>query len=354
MIEDDLRAAFARLEALTPPAGPVRAAIERATVRRRRRRFRLRLGGTALALVAAALAGFTAIAPEPPETANLLGDSSPPPPAGALNVLLIGVDGDSARSARFADSVLLVHVPADRSRLYLVSLPRYLEVIVPGRGKQRLNAAFSLGASGSRPDLDRGYRATRDAVADALGVRVDAGGVLTYPMVRKFTDAVGGVQVCLPQRVRSTHTDRVFPAGCQRLDGTASVDLLRQRTGLPDGVLDRDRNAERFAAGLLRRIDDRGGLTNPVVLDTLLRQLGSELVADTGDLTLTELVSVAGKAADAEPVGVLPPGLHIEKKQGDVHFRLDPDLGPGFLSALRDDRLGEWTSAHPDQVTQLG
>ncbi|MGR6316549.1 LCP family protein [Micromonospora soli] len=352
MIEDDLRAAFARHEGITPPTGPLRAAIDRAVVRRRRRRLRLRLGGTALAVVAAALAGFTVVAPQHRETASpLLPQPAASAPTGALNMLLVGVDGNADRAARFADSVLLVHVPADRSRLYLVALPRYLEVSVPGHGPDRLNATFSFGAGTPEPDLSRGYQVTRDAVADTLGVRIDAGGVLTYSAVRKLTDALGGVQVCLPQRVHSVHTDRVYPAGCQRLDGTASVDVLRQRVQLPDGVLDRDRNAERYAAGLLHRLQERDTFTNPVVLNSLLQHLGSGLVADTGDSSLPALALVAAKAATAESVGLLPPGRHTEEPE--MRFRLDPALGPGFLAALRDDRLGEWAAAHPDQVTRL-
>lgn len=354
MIEDDLRAAFARHEALTPPTGPLRAAIDRTVVRRRRRRLRIRLAGTAMAVVAAALTGFTVAAPQHREAGHLLADPAAPAPApaGALNVLIVGVDGNADRQVRLADSVLLVHIPADRSRLYLVSLPRYLEVTVPGKGRQPLNAAFSFGAGQPRPDLDRGYRATRDAVADALGVRIDAGGALTYPAVREITNLIGGVRVCLPQRVHSVHTDRVFPAGCQRLNGNDSVDLLRQRVELPDGVLDRDRNAERYAAGLLRGLQERDTFTNPLILSQLLQHLSSGVVADTGDTSLAALGSVVAKAAHAEPVGLLPPGTHVEKP-GPVRFILDPVLGPGFLDALRSDRLGGWVSAHPRQVTRL-
>ncbi|MGW5672594.1 LCP family protein [Micromonospora sp. NPDC003776] len=267
-------------------------------------------------------------------------------------MLIVGVDGNADRQVRRADSVLLVHIPADRSRLYLVSLPRYLEVTVPGKGTQHLNAAFSFGAGEPRPDLDRGYRATRDAVADALGVRIDAGGALTYPAVRELTNLIGGVRVCLPQRVRSIHTGRVFPAGCQQLNGSDSVDLLRQRIELPDGVLDRDRNAERYAAGLLRGLQERDTFTNPLFLSQLLQHLSAGVVADTGDTSLAALGSVAAQAAHAEPVGVVLPGEHVEKP-GNTSFRLDPRLGPGFLDALRTDRLGEWISAHPGQVTGL-
>ncbi|MEW2326618.1 LCP family protein [Micromonospora chersina] len=348
MIEDDLRAAFARREALTPPTGPVRAAIDRAVVRRRRRRLRLRLAGTALAVVAAALAGFTAIAPRPPETANLLATPSPAP-TGALNVLLLGLD--QAGGGRRADSVLLVHVPADRSRLYLVSLPRDLLVPIPGRGTEKLNASFAAGAGPAGTDLAAGYQSTRKVVAQLTGLRIDAGAVLTYRATRELTDAVGGVPVCLPATVRSVHTGRRFPAGCQQLDGTAAVDLLRQRYGLRDGGLDRDRNAGRYAAGLLTRIREDGVLTNPVLLNRLVSQAGSGLVTDTGETSLLTLLSLAGKAATVDPVVVGLPVRYTEKEP--FGFRLDPALAPGLLEALRADRLGEWTAAHPKQVTAL-
>lgn len=348
MIEADLRAAFARREALTPPTGPVRAAIDRAVVRRRRRRLRLRLAGTALAVVAAALAGFTAIAPRPPQTAHLLAAPSLTP-TGALNMLLVGVD--AAGSGRRADSVLLVHVPADRSRLYLVSLPRDLLVPIPGRGTDKLNASFAFGAGPAGKDLAAGYRATRQVVAQLTGVRIDAGAVLTYGATRELTDAVGGVSVCLPAPIRSYHTRRTYPAGCQRLDGAAAVDVLRQRYGMPDGGLDRDRNAGRYAAGLLTRIREQGVLTNPVLLNRLITKVGPGLVTDTGETSLPTLLSVAGKAATVEPVAVGLPVRYTEKEP--YGFRLDPALAPGLLDALRADRLGEWTAAHPKQVTAL-
>ncbi|MCW3813663.1 LCP family protein [Micromonospora sp. DR5-3] len=348
MIEDDLRAAFARHESLAPPAGPVRAAIDQTVVRRRRR---LRLAGTAMAVVAAALTGFTAIAPQHREAGTLLAEPTASAPTGALNVLLLGVDAAGPDESRRADSILLVHVPADRSRLYLVSLPRDLLVPIPGQGTDKLNKSFTSSATSGNGDLTRGYDRTRQVVAQLTGVRIDAGAVLTYRAARDLTDAVGGVPVCLPAPVRSVHTDRRFPAGCQQLGGGEVVDLLRQRYGLRDAARDRDRNAERYAAGLLRQIHERGGLTDPVLFSKLIGQVGSGLVTDTGDLSLPSLVSMAGQAADAEPVGLGLPVRYVDKPT--IGFGLDPALAPGFLDALRNDRLGEWTEAHPDQVNTL-
>ncbi|MEV6514458.1 LCP family protein [Micromonospora chalcea] len=349
MIEDELRAAFARLEESTPPVGPVRAAVDRAVITRRRHRRRVRLAGTALAVAAVALGGFTAMAPRPPApTAAPLLATPEPAPGGALNVLLLGVD--QAAGSRRADSILLVHVPADRSRLFLVSLPRDLLVPMPEQGGLgKLNATFSR-AAGSGTDLAAGFRATRQAVARLTGVRVDAGAVLTYPGARELTDAVGGVPVCLPEPVRSVHTERRFPSGCQRLDGAAAVDLLRQRYGLRDGGLDRDRNAARYAAGLLHQMREQGTATDPAQLGRLLLRVGSAVTVDTGDLSLPALVAASGRAAAAEPVAVAFPVLAEWNGRG---YEPDRELTPGLLDALRADRLGEWAAAHPAWVTSL-
>jgi LCP family protein required for cell wall assembly len=353
VIEDDLRAAFARHEPITPPTGPLRAAIDRLVVRRRRRRRNWQAGGVALALLGVLGIGvplFTPDRPGTPPPAELLGDPGRPTPSGALTVLLLGLDGHDSRSGPpRADSVLLLHIPADRSRPYLISVPRDLELPIPSYGTDKVNAAFAFGARGhSRSDLTGGYELTRRTVADLIGTPIDAGAVLTYPALRTLTDAVGGVPVCLPRQVRSIHTKRVFPAGCQRLDGVASIDLLRQRRGLPEGGRDRDRNARLFAAGLVRQATERDVLTNPVRLAALLGAVGSDLTVAPDRAAVLDLLRLVPQLATAEPVGLTLPTT--EPIGSNQHLLPDPRRTPEFLKALREDRLGEWAARHPDQV----
>ncbi|SCE85843.1 LCP family protein [Micromonospora mirobrigensis] len=351
MTEEELRAAFARHEPSTPPTGPVRAAIDRLVARRRRRRRGAAVAGAALALLGVLGLGvpqLRTLGDRPAEAPLLAGHPTSDTPTEALNVLLLGVDAADDSSPSRADSVLIVHIPADRSRLYLISVPRDLPVAGRGSGAEKLNATFAAGAD--RADLRAGYAATRRAVTDLTGVRLDAGAVLTYPVLRTLTDAVGGVDVCLDRRIPSAHTRRVFPAGCQHLDGPASVDLLRQRYGLPSGGLDRDRNAQRYAAALLHRIDQRGVLDNPVLLGSLLRELDGGLVAETGRSTLPQLLTLGATAARAEPVAVsVPAGLAAGRPGGVALDR----SAPAFFAALRADRLAAWTAANPRWVNPL-
>ncbi|MFE9190356.1 LCP family protein [Micromonospora sp. NPDC007208] len=350
MIENDLRAAFARHEPLTPSTGPLRVAIDRLAAVRRRRRQRFQAAGVTLAVLGALGVGVPQLRPDRPAEGPSLSGQPAGAQSGALNVLLLGVDGFGEEpSYRLADSVLLVHIPADRSRPYLISLPRDLEVSIPGRGTEKLNSAFYSGEP--RPDLDAGYDLTRRVVADLTGVRVDAGAVLTFTGLRRITDAVDGVEVCLPTEVRSWHTRRTFPAGCQRLDGAASVDLLRQRRYLPDGAFDRDRNAQRYVAALIRRAVAQDVLTNPVRLTALLSAAGKGLTVDDDGLPLTRLVAVLPELKSVDPVGLsLPVGPPVDNAS---RLPLDPKQGPAFLAALSEDRLAQWVAQHPEQVNPV-
>ena len=170
-------------------------------------------------------------------------------------------------------------------------------------------------------------------VTELTGVQIDAGAVLTYQAARELTDAVGGVPVCLPTRVQSHHTRRVYPAGCQQLDGAAAVDVLRQRYGMPDGGLDRDRNAQRYAAGLLRRVDERGVLTNPALLDQVARPARPRpSVVDTGEhAPCRRWLRAAARAGagKARSRSELPGPVH--RAEQPRYLSSIPELAPGFL-----------------------
>ncbi|MEU8180400.1 LCP family protein [Micromonospora sp. NPDC049044] len=350
MIEDDLRAAFGRHETLTPPTGPLRAAIDRLATRRRQRRKRWQAGGAALAVLGVLGIGVPLLSPEragPAQKMDTLIGSPDPVAAGAVTVLLLGIDSRTP-GPPLADSVLLLHIPADRSRPYLISLPRDLRVPISGHGTDKLNAAFAFGAGHSSPDLSRGYELTRKTVAELTGVRVDTGVVFTYSALRSLTNEVGGVPVCLPDQVRSVHTRRVFPAACQRLDGAAAVDLLRQRRDLPGGSQDRDRNARLFAAGLVRAASDEGVLTNPVRLTRLLSAVEPGLAVSPGVATMLDLMRLVPTLRSTDQVGL---SLPVTEPTGtSSYLEADPQLAPEFLTALREDRLGDWVARHPTAV----
>ena len=64
----------------------------------------------------------------------------------SLNLLLLGSDSRGPDQGR-SDVIVLAHISDDRSRVDLIHFPRDLWVDIPGRGKDKINAAYAYGGA---------------------------------------------------------------------------------------------------------------------------------------------------------------------------------------------------------------
>ncbi|TDE35512.1 LCP family protein [Actinomadura sp. 6K520] len=182
-------------------------------------------------------------------------DTTPPAPAGPLNVLVIGSDARRDGYPPRADTLMLVHVPADRKNVQVVSIPRDLLVTLPGcanpGGKDAparpglINSAFTRG----------GAACTLRTVESLTRVRIDQTAVLGFDGFRRMVDALGGVEMTLPAPVADPAARLRLSAGTQTLDGRQALAYVRARRGLGDGS-DRGRieRQQMFMAALVRRM----------------------------------------------------------------------------------------------------
>jgi LCP family protein required for cell wall assembly len=332
MIEEELRATFARHEPETPAAGPIRDRINLAFVRRKRRRAATRAAGVAVAVLVAAGVTPWALADRHPPVVNatpLMAELPAPAPAGSRDILLLGTDRRLAGDAGRADTVLIVHVSADRRTAYLVSLPRDARVAIPGHGTDRLATTLLYG----------GPALTRRVVTGLTGVTFDATVTVDTAVLAKLTEAVGGVRVCLDRSFTSTHNGKHYQAGCQQLTGADVVPVLRARRQLANGASDRDRNAQRYLVALADRLASAPGLADPVEVSGLVRELsGRDLTVDG---SATDLLRVAETMRSTTVIGISDPTATAEPF---------PEDGAGLFAAVRDDRLAGWAQSHPSYV----
>ena len=174
------------------------------------------------------------------------------------NLLVMGSDsreGDNAAYGDVAgmrsDTTLLVHVPADRSRVDVVSVPRDLIAAIPScplpdgsrtaahalgtneTNGTRFNAAFAYGAQSD----DVGYAAACTILTfeEMTGIYIDDFVVVDFTGFKDMIDAVGGVEICFDSPMVAPKANLDLPAGCQVLDGEDALAVARARKGVGDG-----------------------------------------------------------------------------------------------------------------------
>lgn len=121
------------------------------------------------------------------------------------------------------DSLLLVHVnPAER-KVGVLAIPRDTRVAIEGHGTFKVNAANAYGG----PEL------ARSTLSRFVGVPIDRYLLLNLRGVRALVDAIGGVDVTVPKRVKyQDHAGNLyidFQKGRQHLDGAQVESYLRFR-----------------------------------------------------------------------------------------------------------------------------
>jgi len=137
--------------------------------------------------------------------------------SNASNILLLGTDhsdnGQPGRSSdQHSDSMMLLRTDPGRHRLIFLSIPRDLRASIPGYGDQKINAAMQLG--GTRLAVQTVDRLFGNDLQINHVVMVDFGSF------QKLVDAVGGIDVNVPEPILSNKFDCPFTAQrCQSWPG---------------------------------------------------------------------------------------------------------------------------------------
>jgi anionic cell wall polymer biosynthesis LytR-Cps2A-Psr (LCP) family protein len=308
--------------------------------------------------------------------------------AGPLNVLLVGIDPRGSHTAPLADTIIVAHLPADRQRAYLFSLPRDLVVQIPafpenGTPTQRakINAAMALGSRRADGTYDpaQGYRLLAQTVSDVTGIHhLDAGAIVNFGGFTKMVRALGGVKMPIDQDVVSEHrkpdgTPRDRLPECQghhgclrpytgaqktypkssspvRLRPWEALDYLRQRYGLPGSDYDRQRHQRQFVEALAERVMHREVPTDPQKLLGVLQAIGSSLTFTGSSYNIFQWAAELRHLDIDRITSITLPGFALFE---DGRYRGEqlPGTTAAFFAAVAQDRVAPFLIDHPGIVT---
>lgn len=292
--------------------------------------------------------------PTPTETPAPAPAAPPPPepiadlPPAPMNILLIGSDSrgnareqaaqtaaTGASSDHRADSLMLVHVPADRRTFYVISLMRDLWVDIPGYGASKINASLEVGG------IDMATR----TVESLLGVRVNHTVMLDFHGFKLLTDGLGGIDVNVTLPFQSTfETQHVFTAGVNHLDGQAALEFVRERYAFVDGDYQRVRNQQTLLRAVLAKLTSGGTLNDVNAVRALVNFAAQSLTVDQGfDPVSVATLAYALRNIDPNAAGFVTLPTAGVGTIGGASVVL-PDYGGinALAAALQEGRIAEF------------
>lgn len=227
-------------------------------------------------------------------------------------ILLMGLDRrPNENYPTRTDTMILLSLDPETNEASILSVPRDLYVDIPGFGRERINAAYVLGALNLGGDA-AGAQLAMDTIERNLGVHVDHYLMVDFQSVVNLIDALGGLTV----DVESVIDDPLYPdmnygydplyisAGVQTMDGELALKYMRTRHG--DSDFDRSRRQQRAMLALREQVLGLGatGLARraPVIWGELQDGIFT-------DMSLNDILGLvnAGTALSAESInsGVL-------------------------------------------------
>lgn len=169
------------------------------------------------------------------------------------------------------DSIMVVHIPRS-GRATVVSIPRDSSVPIPGHGRDKINAALAIG----------GPKLLVQTLETATGLHIDHYAQIGFDGFDKVVDAVGGIDMCLPQAMDDPLAGVNLSAGCQHLNGIQALGFVRSRA-TPTADLARMANQRAFMSALLHKMISPGTYLNPWRLWSVGYQGTRSLTVDKGD-----------------------------------------------------------------------
>ncbi len=226
-------------------------------------------------------------------------DADDPMSGRAVTLLVLGTDDRSGENAALAgadpgggsDTAMLVHLPADRSRVEIVAIPRDTKAQIPAchldhdvdgpmsrPRTAKFNEAFAIGWQTGDPSL--AAACTTSTVQTMTGVTI--GGVVIVDMAGfvGMVEAIGGVRVCVPEPLRDTrYTGLDLPAGWADLDGVTALQYVRARhvdggDGTDPARIDRQ---HRFLGAVVSKVLSSDVLASPLATARFLDAVTSSL-----------------------------------------------------------------------------
>jgi LCP family protein required for cell wall assembly len=214
----------------------------------------------------------------------------------AENIMIIGSDTRNHEkgfgqglSTDQSDTLMIMHIAADRKWVDVMSIPRDSWVNIPsckmGNGQTsspttfKINEAYALGnLDGNHTDL--GVACTIKTLEQDTGIHIDHFVSINFSGFQAMVNAVGGVEECNTQPIDDPKSNLHLSAGHHLLHGYVALAYVRARYTLGNGSdLERIGRQQAFMSSLVERVKSK--LLNPIAIYRFLDAATKSITIDS-------------------------------------------------------------------------
>jgi len=339
-------------------------------------------GSKAFDLYANSKVPHEALLPPDPEGKNI---------SGAINILLLGMDqrGHSTDLIH-TDSIIIVHINAAHTAASMVSLPRdslvsapaFAPAKFPGSSQLKLTEVFAFG--NRKTNANGGFVGDDSAAGRARGVQLvstvikslvpggltfNAVAIINYSGFEKLVNALGGVDMCIDEKVWSEHrlkngkyvtstggnrtTSKLYDRGCRHLLPWEALDYVRQREHMELGDSDygRQRHQQQFLTAVFKELLSKQTMTDPKKFGGLVNAAGGLLTMDLGGNQVLDWIFTLKniRSSDITMIKTNAGKYSSQKIDGKSFEIITPDT-KALLKAVHDDTIDAFLATHPTWI----
>ncbi|MEU4871891.1 MULTISPECIES: LCP family protein [Streptomyces] len=214
---------------------------------------------------------------------------------GSKNIMIVGSDTRQGANAKYgkdlttmqSDTLMVLHIPADRKWASVVSFPRDSWVEIPGCEKGdgssssphhfKINEAFAIG--GSTGKVAEAAACTIKTVESNTGLRIDHFMTVDFSGFKGMVDALEGIEVCPKQAIHDKKAHLDLEAGCQTVKGEKALGYVRTRYSVGDGSdIGRIGRQQEFMDALAKKAKSKLG--SPDAMYGFLQSITKSLTTD--------------------------------------------------------------------------
>jgi LCP family protein required for cell wall assembly len=215
----------------------------------------------------------------------------------AENIMVLGSDSRQGLSKAYgsglvtdqSDTLMIIHIPANRKWAEVMSIPRDSYVNIPackmGDGQMsapqqfKINEAFAIGNLGGNHTA-LGVACTVKTLEQDTGIYINHFIVVNFTGFENMVSALGGVYECNPTAINDPNSNLHLAAGTHLLTPAQALGYVRARYTLGNGSdLERIGRQQAFMSSLVSRV--KSELLDPIAIYKFLDATTKSLTIDS-------------------------------------------------------------------------